>query len=332
MYTCHAQLLLQRLPSFVQRIADFEHHEASLAILPDYQRGRTDDDLRHPWIAVAAPLLLFTQCERILMDAQFEEVLEDKLHQVRMDLEMVAEGFIGEHEEQQQVEAEGAYPDPRMTDARSEAPAQHQRRYQPPCRCHESDGVGMSDLDTLLEFLRQLGLVVEVRLRLLGVWRRVLPLRHRDRDLSMTEDIEQASRSATALNRDFVGPLARTISNELQVLKYTMAAIRLQEDKSPVQHQDLVLSQMDLRNAIRAWEGGHPGQVLCRTVKEILVDLLRDCKRTMASDAGKTLSFKSPFVFTYSDGPLSHEAFANGINGLEGRTARFAFSFGLEEL
>lgn len=26
--------------SFVQRIADFNHHEASLAILPDYQRGR----------------------------------------------------------------------------------------------------------------------------------------------------------------------------------------------------------------------------------------------------------------------------------------------------
>ncbi|CAM9108818.1 unnamed protein product, partial [Hapterophycus canaliculatus] len=106
MSTCHAQLLLQRLPSFVQRLADFQHHEASLAILPDYQRGRTDEELRHPWIAVASPLLLFTQCERILMDAQFEGVLEAKLLQVKMDLEMVADGFIGEHEEQQELEAQ----------------------------------------------------------------------------------------------------------------------------------------------------------------------------------------------------------------------------------
>lgn len=52
-----------------------------------------------------------------LMDAQFEEVLEDKLLQVKMDLEMVADGFIGEHEEQQQLDAEGAFLHMRMTGA-----------------------------------------------------------------------------------------------------------------------------------------------------------------------------------------------------------------------
>ncbi|CAM9108896.1 unnamed protein product, partial [Hapterophycus canaliculatus] len=208
------------------------------------------------------------------------------------------------------------------------------RRRQPSCQCRNPGVVGMSDLDTLLEFLRQLGLVVEVRLRLLSVWRRVLPCRHRDRDLSnMSEAVEQARRRTIALNQAYVGPLARTIGNELQVLKFTVAAMNLQDGESPVQLQDSVFSHLELRNAIRAWEGGHRGQVGSLLIASVPPPPMhRSTAFSLSSLLQRISSFKSPVVFTYADGPLSHEAYASGINGLEGKTSQFAFSFALPEL
>ncbi|CAN0495135.1 unnamed protein product [Ectocarpus sp. 12 AP-2014] len=93
----------------------------------------------------------------MLMNADLEDQLDDKLLDIECDLRMVAEGFIGEHEEQQR------HMDV-MTDAR-----QHSS-----CHCHRSEGVGMPPLDVLLEFLRQMGVVVKVRRHLLHAWRRVM--------------------------------------------------------------------------------------------------------------------------------------------------------------
>ncbi|CBJ48970.1 expressed unknown protein [Ectocarpus siliculosus] len=310
--TCNAQLLLQRLPSFVQNIADFKHHEAGLAILPDYSRQRTHDELRgNPWIAACAPLLLFCSVERMLMNADLEDQLDEKLLDIECDLKMVAEGFIGEHEEQQrQMDV--------MTDA---------RQYSS-CHCHRSEGVGMPPLDVLLEFLRQMGVVVKVRRHLLHAWRRVMLFG--DVEFGrLSERIEAVRRSKDTLDHPLILPLARMVESELRVVSFAVRAIHLQET-SFVQLQEFVLCQMELRNAITTWERGHLGQVLCRRVKAILMARNGGHEGPPVLQRGSTkgLSFKSPLFFSYSDGTVSQEAVVNGIDGLEGTTTNFAFSIG----
>lgn len=78
---------------------------------------------------------------------------------------------------------------------------------------------------------------------------------------SLSERIEAARLSKDTLDHPLILPLARMVENELRVVSFAVRAIHLQET-SFVQHQEFVLCQMELRNAITTWEGGHHGQVL----------------------------------------------------------------------
>ncbi|CAM9712847.1 unnamed protein product [Ectocarpus sp. 13 AM-2016] len=146
---------------------------------------------------------------------------------------------------------------------------------------------------------------------------------------SLSERIEAARHRKDTLDHPLILPLARMVENELRVVSFAVRAIHLQET-SFVQHQEFVLCQMELRNAIATWEGGHLGQVLCRRVKAILMARNGGHEGPLALQRGSTigLSFKSPLFFSYPDGTVSQEAVVNGITGLEGTTTNFAFSIG----
>eukprot|EP00752_Nemacystus_decipiens_P010124 g9023.t1 len=320
MATCHAQLLLQRLPSFVQNIAEFKWHEASVAILPDFQRERTQDELRDPWIAVVSPLLLFTHCEKLLGLCRFEDDLDAKLVQVGVDLLKVAGGFIGEHEDKPQ--------DDRMTDARLETPQQ--------AACHSRNCGGTSSLESVLDFLRQLGVVVEVRQSLLSLWRRVLFVTHRVSDSSLIEQVKATRRSKSALDHVSILPLATSLEREINVVEQALNVVYFPESRATP--RDFV-SIMELRNAILGWEHGHRGQeefVICNTMKAILTDIVeKDARSSNESKGAYSEGYKgaerdAPFVFAFSEGALSHEAGARGVNGLDGHAAGFTFSIGLQ--
>eukprot|EP00903_Cladosiphon_okamuranus_P015528 g14336.t1 len=324
--TCHAQLLLQRLPSFVQNIAEFKWHEASVAILPDFQRERTQDELRDPWIAVVSPLLLFTHCEKLLGFCRFEDNLDEKLMQVGVDLRKVAGGFRREHEDKQEQDA-------KMSDA-------HLETLQQQVACHSGNCGGMSSLASVLNFFHQLSVVVEVRRSLLSLWRRVIFFTHRVSDSSLAEEVTAARRSMHALDHASILPLATSLEREMDVVEQALQVVYFPETTAAP--RDFV-SIMKLRNAILAWEQGHRGQeefVICETLKAILTDLvekdLHPNERTQepegASAEGLTRAERdSPFVFAFSEGALSHEAGARGVNGLEGHVDGFDFSIGLQD-
>lgn len=78
---------------------------------------------------------------------------------------------------------------------------------------------------------------------------------------SLSERIEAARHSKDTLDHPLILPLARMVENELRVVSFAVRAIHLQETTF-VQLQEFVLCQMELRNAITTWEGGHLGQVL----------------------------------------------------------------------
>ncbi|CAM9637036.1 unnamed protein product [Pylaiella littoralis] len=336
---CHAQLLLRRLPSFVQSIADFKHHEASLAILPDFQRDRTHDEFKDPWIAVVSPLLLFTHCEKLLMNCRLEDQLDEKLLQVNVDLNKVGEGLMGEHEEQQQQQ------DPRMIDARLEVPPQK-------ILCHSVHCGGMLALENVLEFLRQLSIAVKVRLLLLGVWRRLILLRRHEDGLSLIEQVEAACRNKDTLDHDLIIPLRKSLEKELRVATAAAKVIDLHETGAPLRH---LVSVMELRNAMIAWDRGHRAEgefVIYRRLKAILLDTVEGNaarygqqpagnERTRILEEGSTkgltrvedrevgLSFSPPMAFAYSEGSLFDEAVVSGISGLDGNTGCFVFSIGV---
>eukprot|EP00904_Undaria_pinnatifida_P007610 jgi/Undpi1/397/HiC_scaffold_1.g00393.m1 len=243
MKRCHAQLLLQRLPSYVQCVADFKYHLASEAILPDYQRTRTSIELSDPWIAVAAPLLLFAACERLyMMMDHLEDKLGEMLSQVAKDLVKVSAALLNDEDH---IHQDQTVPSDRGLSSRI-GPAQ---RMTVAHEFQSSEGVGVM---SALEFLRQLGLIVKVRFHQTRIF---------------IEAVADCSKDT--LDHPMIQPLAELLEQEMGVVRAACKAIDVHKATSS-RHEAVVLSLLELRNAIVSWEGRQGQFDLCRRVKSIL--------------------------------------------------------------
>ncbi|CAN0061095.1 unnamed protein product [Laminaria digitata] len=149
-----------------------------------------------------------------------------------------------------------------MLEANSGILPQVSHEYQSP------EGVGVM---SALEFLRQLGLIVEVRLQLLAVYRGCFSAGHAHGvEFSLSEQIEAVVHcSKGTLDHPIIHPLAELLEHELAVVRAACKAIDTHKTTS-TRYEAVVLSLLELRNAIVSWEGRQGQFALCKRVNSIL--------------------------------------------------------------